>query len=137
MNAKTKNIYTKIFTEIKNFFKNLNIETKFVKIYTDFEKGLIISIKQIFGNNLIIMGCWFHYLKSIIFNLKHNKIYLKKYKNINNNLIYLLKFFPYIESSLKYNFFRCFKLFFIQNIQDLDIELNHKKNYVSLNSLFK
>ena len=83
------------------------------------------------------MGCWFHYSKNLIQHLIKRNIYLKKYKKINSKIIYLLKYFPYLDFEIKNKFFQSFKILFIQFSNLFDIEHSDKIKYVSYLNFFE
>ena len=82
------------------------------------------------------MGCWFHYIKCLYHNLKIRGIYLKRYKKVNSRLIYLLKFFPYIDHSFRSSFSKSFKLNFFGYFSALQIDSIHTKKFVSFFNYF-
>ena len=66
MSHKSEFLYNKIFENLVNIGKDLNIDLKMEKktCMTDFDKGLRNSLRKVFeGINL--RGCFFHYVKAL------------------------------------------------------------------------
>ena len=75
MKAKTEISYKNVFYNFKLLLLDYNINIDFSKIYIvlDFEKGLRNAIVYSFPN-LNLIGCYFHYIKSLIKKMKELKI---------------------------------------------------------------
>ena len=83
------------------------------------------------------MGCWFHFTQCLVNKLKKLKISVNKYKNINLKLIYLFKYFPFLEKDIKNSLFKLFKIPFIEFNNIFDIDLNDKNKFVSFINYFE
>lgn len=71
LNSKNENSYINEFENFKLLLLENKINIDFNKIYfmADFEEGLRNRIKYSFQNS-ILLGCYFHYIKSIFNKIK-------------------------------------------------------------------
>ena len=66
--GKTQELYQKVIRTIKDMIPGLHSETSVVKRFmTDFEKGLQNAVKLEFGNQITVVGCFFHFQVSFFF----------------------------------------------------------------------
>ena len=129
LTSKTTEIYTRVFREIKNILENKKLSLYLEIIQTDFEKGLLKAYKKIFGEKIKLQGRCFHYLKALYAYLKKVKILKKRYKLLNNYLINILRYFPFIEENIRIQFFNIFRPQFIFSITEFDIDKVDVENY--------
>ncbi|KAL7301774.1 hypothetical protein TKK_0005764 [Trichogramma kaykai] len=66
MSRKTTNAYRRMCSLIRELFEISNILT----IVTDFELPLRVALRETFGTNVYLIGCFFHYLRCL-----HGKIH--------------------------------------------------------------
>ena len=80
MKTKNEKSYYNIFENIKLLLNENNITVDFTKIniMCDFERGLRTALKKSFPNT-IILGYFFHYIKSIYNKCKKIGLITKKY----------------------------------------------------------
>ena len=103
---KTKDIYDLIFEQIR---KELNV--KIQRITVDFEKGLYNSLKDVFGEEITLIGCKYHLISALIRKAKKqglgNKISLPFIntfiEDLNNALILGKDLNKLIEESVSAN----------------------------------
>ena len=117
MKFKKEICYVNVFENFKILLYENNIKIDFdkIKIMTDFEISLRKAVRYSFPNSPLI-GCYFHYLKSIIKKIKELGLFKKKQFPSIYNIIFIFKLFP-----------------FINEIDKKDIILYIIKNYIKKN----
>lgn len=76
MTQKTKELYIAAFNKVKSLRPNFKPQ----KVMVDFEEASTAAIKQVFGDEVQIEGCWFHFSQAVV--RKAKKIGLSAaYKN--------------------------------------------------------
>ena len=86
LNIKLETIYKEIFNYILENLLCRNFKEKIITITCYFEIGLINSIKEVFKNARLV-GCYFHFLQSLVRNAK--KLGFRK-SNYRNDILELL-----------------------------------------------
>ena len=98
MKFKKEICYVNVFENFKILLYENNIKIDFdkIKIMTDFEISLRKAVRYSFPNSPLI-GCYFHYLKSIIKKIKELGLFKKKQFPSIYNIIFIFKLFPFIN----------------------------------------
>ena len=96
MKYKYEIFYINLFENLKVMLYENNIDIDFSKIYlmTDFEKILRNALKKTIPNS-IILGCYFHYIKSIVSKFKDYGLLNKKFLLKSFKLIFFFKLYPF------------------------------------------
>lgn len=102
MNNKTEKSYNLILSEILNIITiENNVKLKLISITSDFEKGLINGIKNIF-KEIRHVGCLFHLVKNIRINLLKIGLFNKHIKDITNFFLKDISSLPFkIDNNIK------------------------------------
>ena len=97
MKYKYEICYINLFENLKIMLYENNIDIDFSKIYlmTDFEIALRNALKKTFPDS-IILGCYFHYIKSIVSKFKDYGLLRKKFLLKSYKLIFFFKLYPFL-----------------------------------------
>ena len=114
MNAKTGNLYHNVFLKLKEILLLSDYKFNFTHLQSDFESAIINEFKKVFNLEIIVNGCYFHYIKALWFKLRDLKIKKYKYKKYYHYLIKTFKFLIFIEDELRIYFFNTFSVLFIE-----------------------
>ena len=89
---------------IKGFNQNkIELNYNKIRITCDFEKSLILAIKEEFPSSLI-QGCYFHYLKSLWKKCKKLGLTKSKYLKNTKLIVFTCKIYPFILEENKNTF---------------------------------
>ena len=84
LERKVYETYLEAMAELKsNLYNKYNITLSRITVMLDFELAAQKALRQAFGNQVTIKGCWFHFCQAILTNL--GKIGLKKNTKILMN----------------------------------------------------
>lgn len=75
---------------MKNMFNPKNI-------MVDFNMAQINGLKNIYGNNILIHECFFHFSRAIWRNFKKNGLYYKNSYAVNSELLFNLQLLSFID----------------------------------------
>lgn len=90
LNSKKQICYEYIFRDIKNILTSYGKYPLALKTYTiDYEKSLENALQIIFPEAKRI-GCFFHYVQSLVRWMKNNGLGKKEKKEVRENIIYIL-----------------------------------------------
>ena len=96
LNGKNKDLYDLAFDSIiKILTEDRAIEIEVENLITDTEKALVDTVKKYFPNSQRI-GCFFHYKKDIMRNIKAYGLYKKHDKSTSDIIIQKLSSLPFI-----------------------------------------
>lgn len=131
--GKSEYLYDHIFSDIKKIIiENGNkLDDIPKRIMSDFEKGLINSIRKNFENS-VVDGCFFHFVK--LFWKKAKSLGLCKIKNLKNTkiLLFILKLIPFLEIDQRGELFDKLEIFYSSINESYKKLLNYyKKNWLN------
>ena len=66
-------------------------------IIVDFNIAQINGFKNIYGNNILIYGCFFHYSQALWRNFRKNRLCYKNSYSSNSELLFNLQLLAFIE----------------------------------------
>lgn len=93
MMGKAEEDYKSVFRLLKNTVEQVTMKPMRIKrVLVDFEKAIWNGVKSVFGNQVKIRGCWFHFNQAIYRHVKDchlEKDYLKG-KEMNQMIRYLM-----------------------------------------------
>ena len=101
INSKEKNSYIMILKVFKRLLtKETSRQIKIFTISTEFEYNLIESVKDVF-KEVRHVGCLFHYVKQMRFNMCKIGLYNRDYKEYSDDLLKDLTTIPFIYNDNK------------------------------------
>ena len=131
LNGKNKELYDLTFDSIiKILTDDRKIELEVENIITDTEQALVDTIKKYFPNSQRI-GCFFHYKKDIIRNIKAYCLYKKQDKFTSDLIIRKLSSLPFIYKGE----IKKVKIFIKNIIEEYPLYTNFLNNFFIANKL--
>ena len=135
LSGKNLYLYNCVFEDVKKILvdNGININKIPNRIITDFEKGLLKSIKTNFPKS-IIDGCYFHFVKLLWSKAKQFGLCKKKNLKFSKILIFLLKIIPFLPLDEKNLVFDKIDTFFSNNKDKYwKMLAYYKKNWLNNN----
>ena len=62
MTGKSRSLYVKIFEKMHELVPEFAPTT----VMADFENASVDAMRTVFGQTLIVRGCWFHYAQAVV-----------------------------------------------------------------------
>ena len=112
VNSKTQEAYKKIFLEAETILRdllddrNLTFDAKVVS--SDFEIALVQSIQWFWSNNSHL-GCYVHFLRAQVTNMKRLGFTKSEFKSDTFKIITLISMLPFLKESSVQKAFQLFK----------------------------
>ena len=133
MSSKKKELYDAVFSNLKSMLISLKLDLKPDLIYSDFEKGLVLSLRQNFTESTL-KCCYFHLLQAWWRKAQKKGLKQKHLKPFCRHIIENLKIAVHIKDKLLRKKFlnEMQRIIFLENKMNLE-----KGSLILLQNFFK